>query len=130
LGQRANCKKTYDLDARAKNKLAKVLKMTNYPEGADNEKAPWNAPDVPDITVMMAENELHNDLKLFECFLENAIDVNEPCNVAGMPPMISTIALFKLMLAKCDVSALQEIRRRYIAGNQDFINQKIKELME
>jgi hypothetical protein len=104
--------------------------MSNYPEGADNAQAPWNTPDVPDITVMMAENDLCNDVGLFACFLEFASEVKEPCNVAGMPPKISTAALIRLMLSKLDIGALNELRSRFIAENQDFINARIQELME
>lgn len=104
--------------------------MSNYPEGADNARAPWNSPDVPDITVMMAENELCRDIEMFYDFVGDSNHWKQPSAIAGLPPMISTVNLLQLMLAKGDIAALAEIRRRFIACNQDFINRKIQELME
>jgi hypothetical protein len=106
--------------------------MTTDPvqDEADRADKADKQADAQDIFTIMAENELCNDIELFECFLQTAIDVKEPSTIAGLPPMISTVKLLQFMLAKGDVAALTEIRRRFIACNQDFINRKIQELME
>jgi hypothetical protein len=106
--------------------------MTTDPvqDEADRADKADKQADAQEIFTMLAENELCNDIELFECFVQTAIDVKAPSATVGLPPMISTLKLLQLMLAKGDVAAMTEIRRRFIACNQDFINLKIKELME
>jgi hypothetical protein len=86
--------------------------------------------DAQEIFTMLAENELCNDITLFADFINNVSEIKQPSTTVGLPPMISTLKLLQLMLAKVDVAALTEIRRRFIACNQDFISRKIQELME
>jgi hypothetical protein len=106
--------------------------MTTDPvqDEADRADKSDKQADAQEIFTMLAENELCNDITLFADFINNVTEIKQPSTIAGLPPMISTVKLLQFMLAKGDVAALTEIRRRFIAQNQDFINRKIQELME